>query len=173
MPVTVSGNVSVSLTGTDQRTAIAGAANETGTRQVAVSGAWAIATGLTAGLADKIWSDTRTLAGGATAAIDFAAVMTNAFGSIETFVTVRAIVIVASAANTSTLTIQRPAAATGLPLFAAISDALAPLSAGGGFAWFDPAVGITVVAGTADILNVVNSAGPSATFSIAVAGTSA
>ena len=173
MAVTVAGSVSVSLNASDQRTSVTGAANETGTRTASVNGAWQIASGLTAGLADKIWSDTRTVGASATDSIDFAAVLVNAFGSIETFVKVRAVVIVAAPTNTTTLTIQRPAAATGLPIFAAISDALAPLSAGGFFAWCDPAAGVTVTPGTGDLLNVVNSGGGSASYSVAVIGTSA
>jgi hypothetical protein len=173
MAVTVSGSVSVAFNAIDQRTSVTGAANETGTRTAAVSGTWAIATGLTAGLADKIWSDVRTVGTGATDSIDFAAVLINAFGTIETFVKVKAVVIVAASTNTTTLQIARPAAATGLPIFAATSDALAPLSAGGFFAWCDPAAGVTAVAGTADILTVINASGASATYSIAVAGTSA
>jgi hypothetical protein len=173
MAVTVTGNVAVSLNASDQRTAVTGAANETGTRSAAVAASWAIATGVAAGLADKIWSDTRTVGSAATDVIDLATILTNAFGSVETFAKLRAIVIAAASTNTTALTITRPAAATGVPLFAAISDALAPLNAGGFFVWCDPAVGVVVTAATGDLLHVVNSGGGSATYSIAVVGTSA
>lgn len=173
MPVTVSGSVGVSCSVTDQRTSVSGALNETGSRTAAVSAAWAIATGTAAGLADKCWSDIRSPAGSATEIIDCSGLVTNAFGSVESFVKVRAVVIVAASTNTTTLQIARPAGATGLPLFAAVSDALAPLSAGGFFGWADPAAGVTVTAGTGDLIHVINSAGATASFTIAIIGTSA
>jgi hypothetical protein len=176
MAVRVTGSVSISINVSDVRDTVTGALKETGNRAVAIAASWSIASGTAAGQADKIWGDTRTPPGGGaggTDVVDLAAVLTNAYGTVETFVKVKAIVIVASATNTTTLQIARPAAATGAPLFAAISDALAPLSAGGGFAWFDPAAGFTVTPATGDIINVVNSAGASATYDIAVVGTSA
>jgi hypothetical protein len=173
MAVTVTGSISVAASAEDVRSAVTGAAKETGRRSISIAAAWSIASGVAAGLADKIWADTRTVLTTATDTLDLAALMTDAFGAVTTFVKLRAIVIAAAAGNTTTLTIRRPAGATGVPLFAAISDALAPLSAGGFFAWCDPNAGVTITAGTADLIEVVNSAGGTALYDVAIVGTSA
>lgn len=173
MAVSVTGSIGISGSVEDVRTAIAGAEKETGRRSLAVSAAWSIAAGTAAGLADKAWSGTRTVLTGATDVIDLNALLTDAFGAVTTFVKLRAILIAAALTNTTTLQIARPAAATGVPLFAATSDALAALSAGGFFCWCDPNAGVTVTASTGDILNVINSGGGTAMYDVLIAGTSA
>jgi hypothetical protein len=172
MAVSVSGSISVSVSLSDVRSAVTGALKETGNRAVSIAAAWGISTGTTAGLADKIWGDTRTVLTTATDTVDLATVLTNAFGTVETFIRVKAVVVVAGLANTTTLTVARPAA-NGALLFAAVSDALAPISGGGFVAWCDPGTGFVVTAGTVDLISVINSAGGTATYDIAVVGTSA
>lgn len=173
MAVSVTGNLSLLLNIIDQRTSVAGSANEQGSRIITMSGGWSVAAGTAAGLADKVWSDTRVVTTGATDSLDFAGTLTDAFGAVVTFVKIRAILALASAANTTTLQALRPAA-NGLVLFGAASGSLAAVSFGGVMiCWADPQAGITVTAGTGDLLSIVNSAGASATYTIAVLGTSA
>lgn len=171
MAVNVNGNIHLTASIADVRTAVAGSALETGRRDAAVDTAWQILTGTAAGLADKVWSDTRIVTTGATDSLDLAGTLTNGFGEVVTFAKLRAILIVAAAANTTTLQIARPAA-NGILLFAAVSDALATLSAGGFFCWADPAAGFAVTAATADLLSIINSAGASATYTVILVGTS-
>lgn len=172
MAVSVTGSIRLLSSIKDERTAVTGATNEVGVRNAALDAAWLVASGTAAGLADKVWSDTRVVTTGATDSLDLAGTLTDAFGSVVTFVKIRAIIFSAASTNTTTLTISRVATA-GVPLFAADGDAIAPLSAGGFFCWADPAAGLTVTATTDDILSIVNSAGASATYSITVVGTSA
>jgi hypothetical protein len=171
MPVFLSGGVSMLMSIVDQRTAVSGAANETGTRAANIQGTYPIVSGTAAGAVDVCWSDTRTLAISAAASLDLFGVLTDAFGATVTFVKVRGIAIVSAVGNTSTLTISRPAA-NGVLLFGAASGSLFPLSGGGTFLWLDPAVGFGVTAGTADLLTITNAATASATFTVGIIGTS-
>src|SRR2546426_227856 len=67
---------------------------------------WDITTGVGANQADQLWSDTRTLATGATEDLDFSGTsLQNAFGINIAFVKIKFILIVAAAANTTNLTI--------------------------------------------------------------------
>lgn len=156
----------------DQRTAVTGAAKEGGTRSIQGDYAWTVANGTSSGMADKVWGDTRTVTTGATDSLDLAGSLTDAFGETITFVKVKAILVYAAAANTTTLTITRPTAA-GVVLFGAADGTVAALSAGGFFAWVDPAAGFTVGSTSSDALDIVNSSGASASYEIIVVGTSA
>lgn len=115
------------------------------------------------------WSDRRTLATGANEDLDFAGGITNAFGVTLTLTKIKAIIIQALAANTTNLTVSRPAS-NGVPFFAAASDAVV-LKPGGLFVLTDPsAAGVTVTAATGDLLNILNAAGASASYDIIVFG---
>jgi hypothetical protein len=171
MAVNVNGYISLLANITDSRTAVSGAGNELGTRAATLSAQWAIQTGTAAGLADKVWSDTRTVTTGALDTIDLAGALTDSFGVIFTVVKLRAILVAAAAANTTTLTLSRPT--NGSNLFAALADAVASLSAGGMFVWADPAAGVSVTGGSTDLVSITNSSGASATYTIVLVGTSA
>lgn len=123
--------------------------------------------------ADMLWHDTRTLAASATEDLDFAGVLTNAFGDTQTFARIKGIVVAALAANTNNVNVTRPAA-NGVPLFLAASDGIA-VRPGGLVAAFAPdATAYAVTAGTGDLLTFTNSAGStSVTYSIIVIGASA
>jgi hypothetical protein len=90
------------------------------------------------------------LAGGLTSPLSGAAV---------TFAVIKAVVVYASTANSGTVLITRPAA-NGVVLFVAAGDGLAGLKPGGLFAYIDPsAAGLTVTAGTGDLLKFAASTG--------------
>lgn len=137
-----------------------------------IAAAIALATGTGANQADKFWSDTRTVTTGATDSLDLAGSLTDVFGATITLARVKAIYVKAAAANTTDLQIARPAA-NGLVLFAAASDAI-NLKPGGVFLWCCPdATAIPVTAGTGDLLSIINAAGASANYDIAIVGSSA
>lgn len=137
---------------------------------------WAapLVTGVGAGQADKIYAANITLGISAGQDIDLAGVLLDPFGAALTFVKLKAVAILAAAANTNNVNVSRPAS-NGVPWFLAAGDAFA-LGPGGLFLFVNPAAaGIaTVTAATADILRVDNSgAGTSVNFDIVLIGTSA
>jgi hypothetical protein len=130
--------------------------------------------GVGANQADVLWSDERTVTTGATDSIDLAGALSGLLGGTVTFVRVKGIRIRnsnnAGTANTTNLTVQRPAA-NGAPLFVAASDAIAALPPDGEILISWPsAAGVVVTAGTGDLLEIVNSAGASAVYRIEVWG---
>ena len=127
-----------------------------------------IPTGSTSGLANQLWHDQRTVASGATDSLDLAGVLTNAIRQTVTFSAIKLVIIKAAAANTTVLSVTRPAA-NGVPIFAAAGDAC-PVGPGGIFVWCSPAAGVTVTAGTGDLLDIVNAAGASAVYDVIVIG---
>jgi hypothetical protein len=132
---------------------------------------WASGTGLNQ--ADKIWSDTRTLAASGTEDIDLAGALTDALGVAVTFVKVKHVQVTAATANTNNVNVTRPAA-NGVPIFLAAGDGM-PVQPGGTFIWNSPtAAGVAVTAGTGDLLTITNSAaGTGVTYDIIIIGTSA
>jgi hypothetical protein len=116
-----------------------------------------LADGTGAGLADRIFSDTRTLSASATEDLDLSGSLTNAFGTV-TFARIKAVLVVASTDNTNNVN----------------GDGLS-VRPGGIFMWAcSDATGVAVTAGTGDLLTLTNSAGStSVTYSIIVIGASA
>lgn len=141
----------------------------------AIDLAVSLASGTGAGQADLMFADTRTLAASGTEDLDLAGVLTSAFGATLTFARVKALVVVAAAANTNNVVVSRPAA-NGFILFSAASDAI-PLRPGMGLAvvaGVADATGIAVTAGTGDLLTITNSAGSTTvTYDIVILGASA
>ncbi len=129
--------------------------------------------GTTANTADLIFSDTRTLAASATEDLDLAGSLSSVYGATLTFVELRAILVVASTANTNNVNITRPAS-NGVPLFLAASDGT-PVTPGGFFYWANPADGkVAVTAGTGDLITFTNSSsGTSVTYDVVIVGVSA
>lgn len=133
---------------------------------------FSLASGTGANQADRAFSDTRTLGASATEDLDLAGVLTDAFGAVITFAKIKAIVIKAAAANTNNVNLSRPAGATGVPLFLAISDGLI-IPPGYTFAWFGPGTGITVTPTSGDLFTLTNSAGGTGvTYDVVIIGTS-
>jgi hypothetical protein len=133
----------------------------------------ALASGTGANQADRIWSDTRTIAASSSEDMDLAGAMFDALGNATTFVKLKALMITAAAGNTNAVRVTRPAT-NGVPLFLAASDGLDVLP-GGAFLWVAPnAAAVTVTGGTGDLINIANSSsGTPVTYDIVIIGTSA
>jgi hypothetical protein len=128
--------------------------------------------GTGASQADRIFSDTRTIAASGSENLDLAGSLTNAYGTV-TFARIKAILIVADSGNTNDVNFTRPSS-NGVPLFLAASDGI-PIRPGGMFLWAcSDATGIAVTASTGDLLTLANSSsGSSVTYSIVIIGASA
>lgn len=133
----------------------------------------ALTTGTGANQADKLWSNTSTIAASGTDSIDLAGSLTDAFGAALTFARIKAVVVVAATGNTNNVNVTRPAS-NGAPLFLAAGDGIA-VRPGGMFCWVcSDATGVAVTAGTGDLVDIVNSAGgTSVSYDIAIVGCSA
>lgn len=128
--------------------------------------------GTAANQADKVWSDSRTLAASATEDLDLAGgSLTDALGGALTFARVRMLVVYAATANTNNVVVGGDANA--VPLFGAATQT-APVHPGGLLVLAAPdTTGYAVTAGTGDIVQVANSgAGTSVTYDIVIIGTS-
>lgn len=131
-----------------------------------------LATGTGAGQADRVWSDERTLTTGANEDLDLADSLASVIGTTFAPARLKAIAILAASANTTNLTLSRPAS-NGVPFFAAASDAVV-LHPGSIFvATWPGATAIVVTASTGDLINIANAAGASATYKIVLIGASA
>lgn len=131
-----------------------------------------LATGVASGQADKIFHDQRTLAASGTENLDLAGSLVDAFGATITFVKLKAIIVKAASTNVNNVNVIREGT-NGAPLFLALADGI-PVLPDGIFAWVAPGAGITVTAGTGDLLTFTNSgAGTSVTYDIVLVGTSA
>jgi hypothetical protein len=153
------------------------AALDLGTASFPFSGgvSFTLTDGTTAGKADRIFTDTRTLAASATENIDLAGSLTDAFGTATSFATIKAVIVSAASGNTNSVQVTRPAS-NGVPLFMAAGDGIA-LRPGGVFAWVAgsaDATGVAVTAGTGDLLTITNSAGSTGVdYSVMIVGASA
>jgi hypothetical protein len=129
-----------------------------------------LSNGTATGLASQQWYDSRNLIASATEDIDFAGGVTNAFGVVVTFITLKVIFVRAATTNTNSVEVTRKAT-TGLPLFMADGDGIS-LAPGAWFIYASPTTGKTVTATTDDTLTFTNSAGGTAVdYDIFVAGT--
>src|SRR5262245_53791564 len=81
------------------------------------SKAYTLATGTGAAQADMIFHDRRTIGPSATDSLDLAGVLTGPFGNTLTFVRIKAVIVVADAANNAAnkVNVTRPAS-NGVPL---------------------------------------------------------
>lgn len=129
--------------------------------------------GTTIDKADLVFSDTRTLTASSNEDLDLAGSLASIYGATLTFVELKALLIVASTANTNNVRVIRPAS-NGVPLFLAASDGI-DVPPGGLFFWACPADGkVTVTAATGDLINVANSSsGTSVTYDVVIVGASA
>lgn len=145
------------------------------TSKVNLSRGAAFTSGTGTGQADLVWSDTRTLAASGTEDLDLAGVLINpVLGTAMTFARVKAIMIAASTANTNNVVVG--GVANGwVGLLSPAATGLITLRPGAGFsAWSPDATAMAVVAGTGDLLHVINSAGgTSVTYDVVIIGSSA
>lgn len=131
-----------------------------------------MATGTATGLADVMFTDTRTLSASATEDLDLKGSLLTPLGQAFTPAKLKGVIVSAASGNTNDVQLTRPAS-NGVPLFLAASDGIA-VKPGGAFAWFAPGAGVTVTSSTGDLLTLTNSAGStSVTYSIVLIGTSA
>jgi hypothetical protein len=131
-----------------------------------------LATGTGSGLADRLFTDTRTIAASGTEDLDLAGSLTGPLGTTVTFAKIKAVLIHASAGNTNSVRVTRPAS-NGVPLFLAASDGL-DIPPDGVFMWSAPVAGVAVTAGTGDLITIANSSsGTSVTYDVIIVGTSA
>lgn len=129
--------------------------------------------GTSSGNANLIFMDTRTLSASSTENLDLAGGLTDPLGATLTFVTVKAIYVNASSANTNNVVVGGAGSNTLLGIFSDATDKII-VKPGGVFMWVAPATGATVTASTGDILLVANSSsGSSVTYDIVIIGTSA
>ncbi|WP_327169562.1 hypothetical protein [Streptomyces subrutilus] len=137
---------------------------------------WAahLESGAGAGLADRVFHDTRTLAASASEDLDLAAALTDVFGATMTFARVKGLFITASAANTNNVVVG---AGTNPWITALNATGTITLRPGAAVALFTGAAdptGYAVTAATGDILKVTNSAGStSVSYDVVVVGCSA
>lgn len=132
-----------------------------------------LASGVGANQADRLFTDTRTLAASGTENLDLAGVLQDPFGATLTFARIKMILVKAAAGNTNNVNVIREGT-NGVPLFLAAADGI-PVRPGGFFAWgASDATGVVVTAATGDLLTVTNSgAGTSVTYDIIIVGASA
>lgn len=156
-------------------------ANQVGTGDLAVPVAkhdtgrktFDFTSGTTMGKADRVFSDTRTLAASASENLDLAGGLTDAFGAALTFAKVVAIHIKSDDANTADIVVGGAATNAFVGPFGASTHTIA-VKPGGALTFVAPQGGWTVTAATGDLLKVLNGSGSVAgTYSILILGTSA
>ncbi len=132
--------------------------------------------GTSAGQANRIFHDTRTLAASATEDIDLAGVLADAFGTTLTYARVKGLIVAAAAANTNNV-IVGGASATQFVSWNGGATHTVTVRPGAVFALFAGAAdstGYVTAAGSTDLLKIANSSsGTSVTFDLVVLGCSA
>ncbi|MFD3574770.1 hypothetical protein [Streptomyces sp. NPDC058644] len=130
--------------------------------------------GTTAGKADKVFHDRRTLAASASEDLDLAGVLLDAFGAALTFVRIKGLFISAAAANSNNVVVGAATNAWATLLSATGTLTLRPGASVGAMAGPADATAYAVTAGTADLLKVANSgAGSTVTYDVVIVGASA
>ena len=130
-------------------------------------------TGTTAGKADLMFSDTRTLSASASEELDLAGGLSDPFGASLTFVKVVAIMLIAAEGNANNVVLGGAASNGFVGPFADSSDKIA-VPPGGCVLLTAPAAGWTVTPATGDLLKIANSGGTTGvTYDLIVVGRSA
>lgn len=133
---------------------------------------YGLTTGTTAGKADLVFADTRTLTASSSENLDLAGTLTDVFGATLTFVEVVAIYVKAAAGNTNNVVVGGAASNGFVTPFGASTDTV-KVGPGGVFLLTNDA-GFGVTAGTGDILKIANGGGStSVTYDIVIVGRSA
>lgn len=134
-----------------------------------------LTSGTGAGMADKVFQDTRSLAGSASESLDLAGVLTDPFGGVLTFVKVKALYIASADENLNDIVVGAAAATPWSALLGATGTVT--LRPGAFFlacAGVADASGYAVGAGATDLLKVLNNAGVNTVlYDIVIVGTSA
>ncbi len=121
--------------------------------------------------ANKLFTDTRTIAASGTDSLDLNGVLLDAFGATLNFTKIRAIIVAADAGNTNDVVVGG-AASNGFVSWVGAATDKVKVKPGGLFMMVAPDVnGLAVTAATADILQVANGgAGSSVNYTITVIG---
>lgn len=129
--------------------------------------------GTNANQADLIYQKSGSLATGATdSTIDLAGTLADATGGTTVFARVKLVMVASDSSNTTNLTIG--AGSNAFIGFWGANTHTITIRPGGVFLVGSlDATSYTVTAGTADILQIVNSAGATATYQVLVVGSSA
>lgn len=131
-----------------------------------------VAPGTGTGYADLMYAGERTITASSSENLDLAGGLTSPLGATLTFVKVKAILIVASTANTNSVQVGGAATNTFTGAFADATD-IVSIPPGGTLLLVHPGAGWTVTASTGDILKVANSgATTGVTYKVIVIGTS-
>lgn len=132
--------------------------------------------GTTAGKADVLFHDTRTLAPSAVEDLDLAGSLVDALGNTVTLARVKGLVVVAAAGNTNNV-ILGGATSNGFVSWVGAATHTVTIRPGAAFALIAgaaDATGYAVTAGTGDLLHFANSgAGTSVTWDVFIWGASA
>lgn len=126
--------------------------------------------GVGANQANRVWSDTRTIAASGTDSLDLAGTLTDAFGATFTLARVKALMIAASPNNANNVVVG--AGSNAWSTWLGGTNPTVTVRPGGMLLVVAPdATGYAVTAGTGDILQVANSAGgTSVTYDVIVMG---
>lgn len=144
------------------------------TAPLAVNTSLSMGDGFSAGNADKAWWDQRTLTASQTEDLDFVGgSLTDPFGVTFTLAKIKLLYVRAHPDNNASNNVVVGGDANAVPIFGAAAHTIA-LRAGQVFLWTDFTTGVTLTAGTGDLLQVANSAGTnSVVYDIVAIGTSA
>lgn len=128
------------------------------------------ADGTGANQATIMWSDQRTLTSGSSESLDLSgSALTDAFGAAVALTSIKGIILYASTANTTNLTIGN--VTNGLAtIFGAATQSLTLHPGELLVKWTPLAAGYGVTASTADLLRVANASGASAIYDIIIIG---
>lgn len=133
-----------------------------------------LASGTGANAADRIFTDTRTLAASTTETLDLAGSLVDAFGNTITFARIRALGIFASGANTNNVLVGGNASNQFINWVSDPTDIIIVRPGGGFLLYATDTTGYPVTAGTGDLLKVANSAaGTGVDYDVILIGASA
>ena len=167
--MSVTAEVRLSVSGRQVNTADLGSAIQ----RFDLTATESLISGVAAGAVDRVFADERTLIASATEDLDLAAVLLDFAGAAITFAKIKGIFIQAADGNTNNIHVSRPAGATGVPLFLAISDGFV-IPPGFCFAWFGSGAGVVVTPASGDLITITNAAGGTpVTYKVIILGTSA
>lgn len=129
-----------------------------------------ITNGTSAGQANNLWADTRTLTASSSEDLDLYGGLTNAFGTTLNFTKIKGILIEADATNTNNVQVGGDAASLAT-MFGNVNDLINVRPGGLFLLYANDSTGYAVTNTTADILQIANSgSGTSVTYSIIVIG---
>lgn len=130
-----------------------------------------MATGTATGLADLLFTDTRTLSASGTEDLDLKGSLLTPLGQAFTPAKLKAIIVHAATGNTNDVNVTR-SSSNGVPFLGAAGD-LVPVKPGGVFVWVAPGAGVTVTAATGDLITMANSSsGTGVTYDVVFIGAS-